>query len=91
MRYNYYRLFIERGIIHSIQLNDVMFGKAEKYLRDPKTFLSGLVTNMGYDTCHKTVEYDAKVCETDCKQLEKSQFAEDCRKKNGLFKCCIRC
>ena len=67
-----------------------MFGKAERFLKDTKKFLADMVKNMRYDTCHRTVEYDAKVCEKDCKTLEKSEFAQACRKKNGLFKCCIR-
>lgn len=68
----------------------MLFGKAEKFLKDPKKFLADMVTKTGYDTCHQTVEYDAKVCEQDCKRLENSEFAQACRKKNGLFKCCIR-
>ena len=67
-----------------------MFGKAQKFLTDPTKFIADMVKNMRYDTCHQTTEYDAKECETDCKRLEKSEFAQSCRKRNGLFKCCIR-
>ena len=45
---------------------------------------------LGYDTCHKIVGYDAQKCHEDCKQLEKSDFANRCREDGGLFKCCIR-
>merc|ERR1712054_266521 len=72
------------------ELNDMMFNKSLTFLNAPKKYVKTLVKDQGYDTCHLTKEYDAKRCERDCKMLERSQFAKDCRDQNGLFKCCIR-
>ena len=47
-------------------------------------------SNLGYDTCRKTTEYDASPCVKDCQDLEKSDFAKKCSKDGGFFKCCIR-
>jgi len=46
---------------------------------------------MGYKTCHLLhTSLDATACAADCKRFEKGRFAEDCRKRGGFFKCCIR-
>ena len=71
-------------------INDEMTRKAVDFLQKPKVFLSNLVQNAGYDTCHRTQEYDAVQCHQDCQEQEKSNFAKKCRDDGGLYKCCIR-
>ena len=71
-------------------VNDEMLKKSTKYLENPKKFLHDLVHVSKYDTCHATVGYDASECGKDCKKLETSTFAKECRDNKGLFKCCIR-
>ena len=66
-----------------------MLIKAQNFLENTKAFLASWVYK-GYDTCHRTYEYDAEPCHKDCKKLEKGDFAKECEKDNGLFKCCIR-
>ena len=66
------------------------FAKSVKFLRSPERFVSKLVEDLGYDTCHVTKEYDASKCHQDCIKLEKSSFAKNCTKNGGLYKCCIR-
>ena len=68
----------------------MMFHKSQKFLANPKKFLKGLVRHVGYDTCHQTKGYDARKCRNDCNELRKKKFAKDCKKNNGVFKCCIR-
>ena len=71
--------------------NDKMYDKALKYQSNPKKHLKSLIKDVGYDTCHQIKGYDASKCHKDCKKLEKSKFAKDCKNKsNGVFKCCIR-
>ena len=67
-----------------------MTRKAVGFMMNPQSFLTHLVQNAGYDTCRRTKEYDAEQCHQDCQELEKSNFAETCREKGGLYKCCIR-
>ena len=67
-----------------------MFNKALTFLKNPDKFLQTRIDNLGYDTCHRTKEYDAFECYKDCQNLEKSDFAKTCEKNGGLFKCCIR-
>ena len=59
------------------------------FLKHPKIYLQKKI-EFGYDTCHRTKEYDAEECYKDCQNLEKSDFAKICEKNGGLFKCCIR-
>ena len=67
-----------------------MFNRAYTFLKNPKKFLQTRRDNLGYDTCHRTKNYDATECYQDCKQLEKSDFSKQCEEDGGLFKCCIR-
>ena len=67
-----------------------MFNKSITFLQDTKKYFQNKIKKLGYDTCHRTKEYDAKECYKDCKKLEKSGFAKICEKDGGLFKCCIR-
>ena len=60
------------------------------FLEDPDGYLSRLVTENGYDVCHRIDGLDASKCSDECKKLEKSSFANDCAKDGGVFKCCIR-
>ena len=72
------------------QLNDEMTMKAIEFMRDPQRFLTNLVENAGYDTCHLTKEYDAEKCNQDCENQALSYFAKNCSDSGGLYKCCIR-
>ena len=71
-------------------INDEMTQKAVDFLQKPEVFLSNLVRNAGYDSCHRTQEYDADQCHQDCQERENSNFAKKCRDDGGLYKCCIR-
>ena len=71
-------------------INDEMTQTAVDFLQKPQNFLSNLVNNGHYDTCHRTKEYDADQCHQDCQKQEKSNFAKKCREEGGLYKCCIR-
>ena len=71
-------------------INDEMTQKAVDFLQNPKVFVTDLVKKAGYDTCHRTEEYDADQCHQDCQEQEKSDFARNCTKDGGLYKCCIR-
>ena len=73
------------------EANERMLNNSIKFLKDKRKYLSNLVDNGGYDTCHPITGYDASVCEEDCNKLEKSEFAKNCSANDdGLFKCCIR-
>ena len=72
------------------EVNDDMFNESIKYLKSPTKFLKNMVSTLEYDTCHATTEYDAEKCQQDCLRLEKSNFAGNCSRKGGLYKCCIR-
>ena len=67
-----------------------MTSQSTKFLSNPEEFLADMVKNLNYDTCHAIKNYDATECAEDCKQLEKEDFAKECAKNGGLFKCCIR-
>ena len=67
-----------------------MTQKAVDFMRSPLMVLDNLVRTAGYDTCHRTEEYEAEECHQDCLEREKSQFAKECREGGGLYKCCIR-
>ena len=49
-----------------VELNNLMFNKSVAFLRKPRKYIKHLVKNIGYDTCHRTKEYDAKRCYKDC-------------------------
>ena len=66
-----------------------MFHFSLYFLKHTKKYLQKKI-EVGYDTCHRTKEYDAADCYKDCQNLEKSGFAKKCVKNGGLFKCCIR-
>ena len=68
-----------------------MFVNAHKFLQNTTDYLRNQTARNGYDTCHRIKNYDATKCAEDCRELEKSKFAKECRSKKGLFKCCIRC
>ena len=72
------------------EINDDMTKKAVGFMMNPQSFLTNLVQNAGYDTCHRIKGYDVEQCHQDCQKLEKSNFAESCRKDGGFYKCCIR-
>ena len=71
-------------------INDEMTKQAVEFIQKPKLFLANLVNNNGYDTCHRTSNYDAQECHNDCLKQEKSDFAKNCTDSGGLYKCCIR-
>ena len=73
-----------------LAINDGMTQKAVDFLQKPKVFLSKLERKKGYDSCHRTQEYEADQCHQDCQEQENSNFAVKCRKEGGLYKCCIR-
>ena len=46
---------------------------------------------MGYKTCHVlNSSLDATVCAKDCDHMKKHYFAQECKAKGGMYKCCIR-
>ena len=66
-----------------------MSNRSYNFLIDTKRFLLEWEA-LGYDTCHKIEGYNVDECHQDCKRLEKSDFAKQCKKDGGLIKCCIR-
>ena len=80
----------EKCVGNWVDINDKMTLAAVNFMERPKAALDNLVNNLGYDNCHRTEDYDAEQCHQDCLKQEKSQFAKDCRKGGGLYKCCIR-
>ena len=72
------------------EMNDKMFNKSMAFLKKPKRFIRKKIKeDMGYDTCHRTKDYDASKCHKDCVKLEESKFARNCTANGGLYKCCI--
>ena len=71
-------------------MNDKMFIKAKDFLVNSSGFLEHQVKKLGYKTCHRLNSSDASICAKDCDNQRKGKFAEECRGKGGLFKCCIR-
>ena len=67
-----------------------LYNKSREYLEDKKGVLKKMVEIHGYKTCHPMDSLDASECAEDCKNFEKEEFAKNCTKNNGLFKCCIR-
>ena len=58
-------------------------------MKNTQKFLDNWI-QLGHDSCHKIEGYNAEKCHHDCNQKQKSDFAKQCRKDGGLFKCCIR-
>ena len=56
------------------EINDKMFEKSVGFLKKPKKYLNYLVKNIGYDTCRRTKEYDAKRCYKDCQVKDATYF-----------------
>ena len=75
---------------YDVVVHDRMTNNSINFLKNPRAYLADMVTTMEYDTCHAIKEYDASECAEDCRKLERSNFANDCREKGGFFKCCIR-
>ena len=73
-----------------LSMNNKIFVKAKDFLENTTSFINLQVKEMGYKTCHRLDSLDATKCAKDCEEQKKSKFAKDCRKKEGLFKCCIR-
>ena len=71
-------------------INEDMTKQAINFMKEPKLYLANLVNITGYDTCHRTSNYDAQECHNDCLKQEKSDFAKNCTDGGGLYKCCIR-
>ena len=64
--------------------------KSEAFLKNPDNYLASMVKHMKYDSCFKIDGLDSSECADDCQKASESEFAKDCEKNNGLFKCCIR-
>ena len=71
-------------------VNGGMETKALTFLKDPDSYLRSKVEYLGYDSCHRIQGIDASICAKECKKLSKSPAAQECKEKQGLFKCCIR-
>ena len=67
-----------------------MLDRSIEFLKNTKKFLDNLVNNLGYNTCHRIKGYNVDVCHEDCLKQEKSEFAQNCTRDGGFFKCCIR-
>ena len=63
---------------------------SELFLKNPKRYVDKIATEMGYDSCHRIDGLNASICAKNCEEAAKSEFAKDCKKKSGFFKCCIR-
>ena len=61
-----------------------------KFLKNPKRYVDTIATEMGYDSCHRIDGLNASICAKNCEEAAKSDFAKDCKKEKGFFKCCIR-
>ena len=64
--------------------------QSEAFLKAPDLYIEKVVEVMKYDNCHRIHGADASKCANDCKESSKSDFAKNCAKNYGLFKCCIR-
>ena len=90
----------ERGVIHCCVKNEKcdtfevinknIYVKAKEYLNNTTGFINNLVESVGYKTFHPLKNLDATNCATDCKDQEDGEFAQNCTKSRGLFKCRIR-
>ena len=61
-----------------------------EFLQQTATYLTQLRDNLGYDSCHRTLGYDAEACAADCAAAQRGEFARNCAARGGLYKCCIR-
>ena len=73
-----------------VEINDMMFEKSVGFLKKPRRYLKRTVRDMGYDSCHRTRNYNAQKCSRKCRKMEKGSFARNCTANGGLYKCCIR-
>ena len=64
--------------------------QSEAFLKAPDLYIKKMVDGMKYDSCHRIDGTDASKCADDCKKASKSDFARNCAKNHGLYKCCIR-
>ena len=64
--------------------------KSAQFLKFPDYYVKSMVDKLSYDTCHRIDGLDATMCAKDCEVLAKSEFAQECERDDGLFKCCIR-
>ena len=72
------------------EINNDMRTKAIDFIIEPQKKLDNLVESAGYDTCHRIKDYDVDQCHQDCIKQEQGDFAKECRKNDGVYKCCIR-
>ena len=84
-----FMLIFSKIRICTVTLCVQMANRSRMFLTNTEQFLDSWV-ELGHDTCHRIQGYDVKPCQQDCKQREKSGFAQQCKKDGGLFKCCIR-
>ena len=71
-------------------IQEKLYTKSKEYLTNRDQVLDRMVTSVGYKTCHHIDSLDATICANDCKKFEQDEFAKNCTKNEGLFKCCIR-
>ena len=71
-------------------IQDKLYTKSKEYLTDRNQVLGRLMTSVGYKTCHHIDSLDSTICANDCNNFEQDEFAKNCTKNEGLFKCCIR-
>ena len=64
--------------------------KSSAFLRYPEFYIRSIVDKLSYDSCHRIDGLDATTCAKDCEVFAKSEFAQECERDNGLFKCCIK-
>ena len=69
---------------------EAAYESAKSYLTDKENAVAEIKRKLHYDTCHPIKGLDASICYKDCKKAEKGDFAKNCRKNQGFFKCCIR-
>ncbi|XP_023332753.1 uncharacterized protein LOC111704672 [Eurytemora carolleeae] len=71
-------------------INDDYVKLAVDFLTDQKKWLEKEKTK-GYESCHPLgSSLDASKCQKDCQSLANSEFAQNCKKDGGFFKCCVR-
>ena len=81
--------FKDQKCANWLSINNEMAQKAKNFLENTTGFLDFQINKMGYKTCHRLESLDATKCAKDCEEQEKGKFAEKCKEKGGLFKCCI--
>ena len=72
-------------------INGELEKKSAKFLSSTNVYISYMVEQMSYDSCYRIDGLNASKCAEDCEALAKSDFAQNCERDKGLFKCCIRC